>query len=303
MGFRLKPEEPVAREVKRIVVRQFELAVTELRAIGNPDSDAAVHRARRRVKKIRAALRLVRSALGGTFEPLDKRLRHSARLLAPVADGQGVVQALDRLAEKYRDDFAAAALASFRAGLLEREVRADRQAKVQRVLKTVSTILREERTQVKSWQLKRAGFRPVGQALESTCRRARQAMAAAMAHPTADNFHVWRRLVKDHWFQVRLIESRCGNRLVAYERRLEALDDVLGEYHNFALMRAILSAEMTVSRDETARRLRIIRRYQGELRRKARALGARIYNEKPRRFARRVHALWRLTNVLRHVPS
>ena len=103
-----------------------------------------------------------------------------ARLLAPVADGQGVVQALDRLAEKYRDDFAAAALASFRAGLLEREVRADRQAKVQRVLKTVSTILREERTQVKSWQLKRAGFRPVGQALESTCRRARQAMAAAI---------------------------------------------------------------------------------------------------------------------------
>jgi CHAD domain-containing protein len=303
VGFRLKPDEPVATEVKRIIARQFERAVTELRSIGNPRSDAAVHRARRRVKKIRAALRLVRSALGGTFGPLDKRLRRSAQLLAPVADGQGVVEALDRLAEKYRDDFASAALASFRAGLLEREMRADRQAKVHRVLQTVSTILREERTQVNGWRLKRAGFQPIGEGLELTCRRARQAMAAATTHPTAENFHVWRRRVKDHWFQVRLIESRCGNRLVAYERRLEALDDCLGEYHNFALMRTILSAEMTVSRDETARRLRIIRRYQGELRRQARALGARIYNEKPRHFVRRVHALWRLANVLRHVPS
>jgi hypothetical protein len=109
--------------------------------------------------------------------------------------------------------------------------------------------------------------------------------------------------VKAHWFQVRLIEPRCGNRLVAYERRLEALDDCLGEYHNFALMRTILSAETAVSRDETARRLRMIRRHQGALRRKARTLGTRIYHEKPSDFVRRVHALWRLTNVLRHVQA
>ena len=65
---------------------------------------------------------------------------------------------------------------------------------------------------------------------------------------------------------MRLIERRCGNRLGRYKRRLEALDECLGEYHNFALLRTILSADPFVSRQETARRLRIIKRYQTDLR-------------------------------------
>jgi len=303
VAFRLKPDQSVATEVKRIVGRQFERAVAELTTLGDPQSDAAVHRARRRVKKIRAAIRLVREALGDSFKPLDKQLRRSARLLAPVADGQGVVQALDRLAETCQDVSAFAGLASFRAALVEYERRADRQASAQRVLERASAILREQHTQVNGWRLKRAGFRRVSQGLEDTCRRARRAMLSAFAHQTAENFHAWRRRVKAHWFQVRLIEPRCGNRLAAYERRLEALDDCLGEYHDVALMRTILSAETPVSRDETARRLRLVRRYQAELRRKARTLGARIYHETPSHFVRRVRASWRLTTVLRHARS
>ncbi len=303
MAFRLKRDAPIADEVKRIVGRQIERATTELRSIGDPRSDAAIHRARRRVKKIRAVIRLVRPTLGRSFRPINKRLRETIDLLAPVADGQGVVEALDRLTDRYRDDFAAETMSSFRAGLVEREARADRQAKVDHVLQRVSEALRAEREGVKKWRLKGAGFRPLGRALRASCREARTAMRAAIDHPTTDNFHVWRRRVKDHWFHVRLIEARCGNRLVSYERRLEALDDCLGEYHNFALLRAIVMSETEVPRQEAARRMRIIRKYQGELRRKAYSLGARIYTEKPRHFVRRVHALWRLTNVTHHVRS
>ena len=302
MAFRLKRDAKIGDEVKRIVGRQLELATTELRRIGDPRSDAAIHRARRRVKKIRAVIRLVRPALGGTFQPINKRLRETVDLLAPVADGQGVVEALDRLSEKYQDGFAAATLATFRAGLVEREARADRQAKVDRVLQRVSAALRDERERVKKWKLKGASFKPLARSLETSCRAARKAMAATIAHPTTDNFHLWRRRVKDHWFHVRLLKARCGNRLLAYERRLEQLDDCLGEYHNFALLGAIVMAETSVPRPEGARRLRIIKKHQGELRRQAYALGRRIYAEKPRHFVRRVRALWRLTNVI-HRPA
>ena len=298
MAFRLKRDARIGDEVKRIVGRPLELATTELRSIGDPRSDAAIHRARRRVKKIRAVIRLVRPSLGGTFQPINRRLRETVDLLAPVADGQGVVEALDRLSEKYGDGFAAETLATFRAGLVEREARADRQAKVDRVLQRVSATLRDERERVKKWKLKGASFKPLARSLETSCRAARKAMAATITHPTTDNFHWWRRHVKDHWFHVRLIKARCGNRLLAYERRLEALDDCLGEYHNFALLGAIVMAETSVPRPEAARRLRIIKKYQGELRRKAYALGRRIYAEKPRHFVRRVRALWRLTNVI-----
>jgi CHAD domain-containing protein len=303
VAFRLRQNEPVSDEIKRIVLRQFELAASEMTDIGNPSGDAAIHKARRRVKKIRAVVRLVRPGLGGAFQRLDKRLRQTIRLLAPIADGQGVVHALDQMAEKYREDFSPPVFATIRAGLVEREARADRKAKVERVLDRARATLKTEQTRVKDWTFKGGGFRLMGHGLETSFRRARKAMLAAVEQPTADHYHEWRRRVKDHWFHVRLIEARCGNRLARYKHRLEVLDECLGEYHNFALLRTILSADPFVSRKETARRLRIIRRYQGDLRRQAKSLGAALYNEKPRHFIRRVHAFWQLANVLGHVPS
>ena len=303
MGFCLKQNEPVAKEIGKIVLRQFEMADTELTDIGNPSGDAAIHKARRRVKKIRALIRLVRPGLGGDFGPLNKRLRETIQLLAPIADGQGVVHALDQMADRYREDFSPPVFATIRAGLVEREARADRKAKVERVLQRARATLKAERSRVKDWDLHGGGFKTIADGLETSYRRARKAMVTTVEHPTADNYHAWRRRVKEHWFHVRLIERRCGNRLARYKHRLEVLDECLGEYHNFALLRTILSADPFVSRKETARRLRIIRRYQSELRRRATALGARLYNEKPRHFIRRVQAFWQLTNALGHVPS
>ncbi len=303
MGFCLKQHEPVAKEITKIVLRQFEMADTELTNIGNPSGDAAIHKARRRVKKIRALIRLVRPGLGGTFGPLNKRLRETIQLLAPIADGQGVVHALDQMAEKSREDFSPPVFATIRAGLVEREARADRKAKVERVLQRARATLKTERTRVKDWDLHGGGFKTIAYGLETSFRRARRAMTIVIEHPTADNYHAWRRRVKEHWFHVRLIERRCGHRLARYKRRLESLDECLGEYHNFALLRTILSADPFVSRQETARRLRIIKRYQAELRSRASSLGARLYNEKPRHFMRRVQAFWQLTNAMGHVPS
>ena len=99
--------------------------------------------------------------------------------------------------------------------------------------------------------------------------------------------------MKNHWFHVRLLEGRCGYHLVAYERRIEALDGVLGEYHNLALLQEVLVTDTSLSRNEIAQCLRVVARYQRLLRRHAEILGARIYMEPPRRFVRRVRSLWR----------
>ena len=91
---------------------------------------------------------------------------------------------------------------------------------------------------------------------------------------------------------MRLLEGHCGYRLQADERRIEALDGVLGEYHNVILLRNLLVSDHAMSRDEAARALRVVARYQRVLRRHAEALGVRIFSEKPRGFVRRVHRLW-----------
>jgi hypothetical protein len=151
---------------------------------------------------------------------------------------------------------------------------------------------------VKHWHLKAEGFGAVAAGLKESVRRARGAMIDAWLHPTAARHHAWRHHVKNHWFHVRLLEARCGNHLLAYQRRLEALDGVLGEYHNLVMLREVLVTDSALSRHETARCLKVVARYQRALRRHAQVLGARIYSEKPRRFVRRVKRLWHSTPTI-----
>jgi CHAD domain-containing protein len=293
MAYRLKQGRSIESELRRIANRQLQLAIAEMRDVGDRKSDEALHEARRHVKKIRALIRLVQPALGTAYRAANKRLRIVNRLLAPVADGEAVVETLGRLGQRYRGELPRRTLVSIRKALVQRWARVDRQAKADHVLRNVATLLREEQRHVQSWHLKRRGSRAVAPGLRKTMRGARGAMALAIDHPTNDHYHSWRRRVKDCWFQVRLLEGRCGDELIAHERSLEALDGCLGEYHNCVLLAQVLITDALVPRDEIALSLRLLGRYQRELRREAHSLGAQVNRETPRQFVRLTKGLWR----------
>jgi CHAD domain-containing protein len=291
VGFRLKSGETVSNDVRRIVLRQLDLAASELVSVGDPESDEAVHDARRRVKKIRAIIRLIRPVLDKPHRS-DPNLRRVSKMLAPVADGKGVIDTLNELLHRYRKELPRKTAAAIRSDLIAREKQIDRKAAEDGVLQEAKRTLRHERTRVKRWKLSADGFRAIAPGLKDSVRRARDGMVTAWLHPSAANHHTWRRSVKDHWFHVRLLQERCDNRLQPYQHHLEALDGILGEYHNLVLLHEVLVSDSTLSRREVARCLRIVERYQRALRRNAQVLGMRIYDEKPRRFVRRVKRLW-----------
>jgi hypothetical protein len=292
MGFRLKSGQAVSTEVRRIVLRQLDLAASELKSIGDPESDEAIHVARRRVKKIRAIIRLVRPVLEKTYRELEPDLRRVSRLLAPVADGQGVIDTLDELGRRYPKLLPRKTVAALRTDLLEREKRIDAEADSRGVLQRASSMLRAHRGEVMQWRLRAEGFEAIAIGLKKCVRRARNAMGLAWKNPTAAHHHTWRRHVKAHWFHVRLLEARCEDRLLPVQRRLETLDGILGEHHNLALLRDVLVEDCSLSRQESSRCLRVVARYQRVLRQHAQLLGMRIYGEKPGRFVRRVRKLW-----------
>jgi CHAD domain-containing protein len=291
VGFRLKSGESVSNDVRRIVLRQLDLAASELVSVGDPESDEAVHDARRRVKKIRAIIRLIRPVLDKPFRS-DPDLRRVSKMLAPVADGKGVIDTLNELLHRYRKQLPRKTAAAIRSDLIAREKQIDRKAAQDGVLQEAKKTLRLERDRVKRWKLSEDGFRAIAPGLKEGVRRARDGMVTAWLHPTAGNHHTWRRHVKNHWFHVRLLQGRCNGGLQPYQHQLEALDGVLGEYHNLVLLHEVLVSDSTLSRREVARCLRIVERYQRALRRNAQVLGMRIYDEKPRRFVRRVKRLW-----------
>jgi CHAD domain-containing protein len=293
MAFRLNPDRPVSSEIHRIVLRQLDAATAELTSVGDPESDEAVHDARRRVKKVRAVIRLMHPGLRKALRVVDRDLHDVNRLLAPIADGQGIIATFDALALRYHKRLPARVVASIRRGLVERGSQMDRRARSDRVLQTAVTILRGEWRRIDQWPPGKKGFRALASGLKRSFRRSRSAMRTTWRSPTVAHYHGWRRLVKNHWFHVRLLESRCGNQLGGDERRLEALDGVLGEYHNLNLLCDVLVHQRYISRAGTDRCLQAVSGYQRVLQQQAQRIGTAVYREKPRRFVQRVKHLWR----------
>jgi CHAD domain-containing protein len=293
VAFRLRRSHSIDRDVRRIADHQLQLAIVGMRTVGTRTRDASVHEARRRIKKVRALVLLVGPALEGPHRRTRRRLRTVTRLLGVITDADAVIDTVGRLGRRYPGELPRRMLASIRKELVRRCGRIDRRVAATHGLRACARIVRAERRRVRDWRLKEHGFGAVATGLEKSVFRAARAMTRAAAHPTAHNVHAWRRCVKVHWFQVRLLEGRCGDALAAWEHDLELLDGYLGEYHDSALLQRVLVTEPLLGRQETARALRLLRRYQHEIRREAQRLAAQIYEETPRQFVKRVKRLWR----------
>ena len=95
--------------------------------------------------------------------------------------------------------------------LVERAARIDRKAELDRVLPKVAAILRtgaETARRLDAEYPRVPRHRP---GLEESV-AAPEAMRRPGRHPTAENYHVWRRRVKDLWFHVRLAAAAAAAR-------------------------------------------------------------------------------------------
>jgi CHAD domain-containing protein len=293
MGYRLTAGKPVADEICRLAGLQLELAARKLRAASVTWNDGTVHAARRHIKKTRALARLARKALGSQYQPTNERLRGISRMLAPLTDSEAVLGTLVRMRRVHGDTFPRHTYLAVRSTLLRRKRRLVHRTRFGRILQQAARQLREEAAIVREWELDTTGLRAVAPGVERTYRRARTATARAIGHPILDNFHTWRRRVKDLWLQMRVLEDRCANQLAATEAQLARLDEYLGEYHNVEVLQHVVMTEALDSRKEAAHFLRLLRRYQRALRQEAIALSTQIFEDTPRQFTNRVRRLWR----------
>ena len=101
MAFQLKPDESVAKGVRRLARAQIDKALDGLTGRDGTDPEEAVHDARKRFKRVRAVIRLARGGLGRKLaDREDTRFRDAGRPLSEVRDAGVLVQAFDGLVER-----------------------------------------------------------------------------------------------------------------------------------------------------------------------------------------------------------
>jgi CHAD domain-containing protein len=295
MGYRLKRSESVPEGIRRIASEELESAVSQLSDGQESNRDQVIHEARKSVKKLRAVLRLMQMELGDAYREESSILRDAGCKLSRFRDAGAIIESLDSLEQKGRNQLNAHILERIRRELLARKEHEEKTGDIEKVIADIADSLRAAAKRVNKWPLQTDGFPAIAPGLEQTFRRGRKALDRVRDCPRPENYHDFRKRVKDYWYHARLLEDLWTDIMRAYEKTLDDVQSWLGDDHNLVLLREQLVAEPDSygSDKEISPILKLAGKFQKELRDNALSLGKRVYyEEKPRQFIHRMRQLW-----------
>ncbi len=130
-------------------------------------------------------------------------------------------------------------------------------------------------------------FDSLMQGIEATYRRGRKAFKKARREQSAESYHEFRKHVKQHWYHMRLFEEEFAPKQV---EELHDLETWLGDEHNLSVLRGRLKGEIETSKDREQIKhvMAWIDDDSNALRKRALALGERLYADKEMRLPKPV---------------
>jgi CHAD domain-containing protein len=304
-GYRFLPGEPVSGAVKRVVAARVDDAVAQLRGETGTDPAEAIHEARKDIKKIRSALRLVRDAIGDDFwRRENQHYRDCARQLSGFRDAEVLVAALDGLGERFGPT------TRERFDRLRRELEHENRAaleegSIERAMAGAASELEAGRHRVDSLPIEGDGWELIGPGIHRSYRRGRKRLRDVEGEPSVTNLHELRKRVKDLWYQLRLIRDADAEMIGSLADHAHDLSDHLGDDHDLALLREQVQRRAAAFADPAGQRhlLDQIDQRRGELQFAATSLAERIYAEKPKRFSKRLARRWEIWRERKPVPA
>jgi len=260
------PGQPV-QQCREIFVRQLGGAVHELAG-----SKPNIHGARKQLKRARATLRLLRSAVGDELYRRENiAARDAARPLSKARDEEVLSQALEGLVDRFGPIAADPALHHN-----AREMPAKQ-------LDDIKAALERSMTRARAWDLDAdADWDCIEQGLHSTYRRARHALRRGRKSRATEDLHEWRKQTKYLWHQLQLLVPLAPGTIGERADEFHRLSDYLGDEHDLAVLRERASGKLTD----------LVDRRREELQDKAFALGERLYADKSKRFVHGLQKQW-----------
>ena len=289
MSYELRRHETLGDSLRRVCRKQIESAMAIAR--GEKETEGTpVHETRKRLKKARAALRLMRQEIGrGLFRRQDHCLRDVGRMISEIRDAEVRLQTVRQLQDVshrrgralYRslETILVLELENFMAAF------AEWQAQAVPMLASVLEMMNH-------WALDDLSVGELRCAVQCSYKRARRALAGARARPSVETFHELRREAKILWSQLRILRPVNQVVLQTVTDELEAVGDLLGRAHDLSFLGQRLAAERGQAdwQKEGQQLLAVIEVSQADLQRCAAELAGRFFSERPRDFGDRVAA-------------
>jgi CHAD domain-containing protein len=237
----------------------------------------------------------LRDGLGRkAFDRENHYLRNLAHVLALAREDTAMVETFDKLLE---DDpvVDAGTRERIRMELVRRRDKAlDKTART--LLHTIRDLLIEAGDRIDQLKLNGNGWDSVMDGLHRSYKRGRKAQQRAADEPSYENYHAWRRRVKDLDYQFRLVNDLWPEAIEQVQEHMDALSQVLGDEHDLGVLYAHLQGEPRAfgAHHKLEPLFKRIETKTHELRSKAHELGKPLYDDKPKAFIDRVAALYQV---------
>lgn len=273
----LRRGKPLGHELRKIAIQQVEAAIRELH--GNNVSPDPVHNARTYIKKVRAILQLASPAMSKKQrEEPTTLLREAALRLAPLRDSEVRVRTLDTLLEQTglpADDYA-----SLRAGLADvaKQHRHNDARQIPRVLGFLGKL----RDSIDDWPLEDLQGGDLKRRVRRSYRRGRISLDLCSSTPEPEPFHLWRKQVKQLWYQLRITSPYWKNKASDPIAVMGRIGQLAGEERDLTLLGETL--KQGPQGKASSLLLGKIAWILPRLRRKAVAEGLSFYGPRPRIF-------------------
>lgn len=292
MSYRISPGGRPAADIPALMAEQAEKAVASL-LLADDNPAEAVSAARRRFKKIRGALRLVRSASPHFYVQENARYRDLARALASLRDATAHVETLDGLTGLYAELLAPHAFVGIRQFLAQKAGSIVRQ---QEQSDLIEMVIFETRIGISA--LENLALPEDADELADILKKgvkkvyadARDGFEDIHDRPGSESFHEFRKSVKYHWMHVRLLQDIWPEPMLARRTEAKALSNALGSLNDIFVLRDALRSEDLP--ESSARELdllmTLLARRQMVLTDQAMTMAGHLFTEKPNAYANRI---------------
>ena len=248
--------------------------------------DTLVHELRKNVKKTRALLRLVRPHFKG-FERENAALRDAARLISDLRDADVLGANLTRIAEN--TDIPADRIAALHARLAPAVTTA---FTPEDLLNAHREAIAAVEGRIGKWKISGDGFEALRPGLERSWDAARSAMRKALSDPSGEALHHWRKRVKDHWYQTRLLAPIWPEMMTPHSATADTLGETLGDARDLAFLVEALTEGDLGNDADTAALARIAAEDEAALMKEAHKTGTLFLAEPASGLSRRWRGWW-----------
>jgi CHAD domain-containing protein len=285
MSFELSKRKHIEDELRKLARDQLLKATRALRTNDTRRFRSAVHESRKRLKKVRAAVALLEQAGADVPRKDRKRFKKAAGALSRIRDSAAIIDTFDRLRKRYPRQLPEHTYGVLRRALVNARDIQEGDAQREGAAADVAARLKHARASAKTWSPPSIAFEDLVAIAADAYRRNRSAMRYARVTGQSAAVHRWRKELKTLWYFLRLAKPLTTGvaPLVADIRRLES---ELGDDHNLVILEAMLRScrDLQTLRDDVRHVGRLALRMRGMLRRRAFALGRRIFARKPKAF-------------------